>query len=223
MYSIWAQIDDILRCRREVQMRPAASALLWMVGCIAVFGMIYGAVMGAFGGVLHGRMWQVVYAALKVPLLLLGTTLIAWPSFFVFNTLVGLRHDFGRATRAILGAQAGLAVALASFAPLTIVWYATSGDYGNALLFNGAMFAAACFAGQWLLGGHYRMLVESDRRHRWMFWLWLLLYIFIAIQMAWVFRPFVGDPNAPVEFLRREKWGNAYLVVARLIYHALEF
>jgi hypothetical protein len=221
MHAIGTQIDDMLRCRREVQTRPAASALLWMIGCIAVFGAIYGAVMGAFGGIMHGRIWQVVFAAIKVPLLLLGTTAIAWPSFFVFNTLVDLRHDFGRATRAILGAQAGLAVALASFAPLTIVWYATSGDYGNALLFNGAMFAAACFAGQWLLGGHYRMLVESDRRHRWMFWLWLLLYIFIAIQMAWVFRPFVGDPNMPVEFLRREKWGNAYLVVARLIYHAL--
>jgi di/tricarboxylate transporter len=104
---------------------------------------------------------------------------------------------------------------------LTVVWYASSSDYADALRFNGVMFAIACFAGQWLLRDHYRLLVESDHRHRWMFWLWLLLYIFVAIQMAWVLRPFVGAPGAPVEFLRREKWGNAYLVVARLIYEAM--
>jgi hypothetical protein len=34
-------------------------------------------------------------------------------------------------------------------------------------------------------------------------------------------RPFIGDPNEPVEFFRREKWGNAYLVVVQLIYDAV--
>jgi hypothetical protein len=221
MTTFLMQIDDILRSRQAVQSRPARSALLWMVGCITVFGMIYGAVMGAFGGVLNDRVWQLVYSALKVPLLLLGTSLIAWPSFFVLNTLVGLRRDFARATTALMAAQAGLAIVLASLAPLTIVWYASSGDYADAIRFNGMMFAMASFAGQWLLRDHYRLLIERDRRHRWMFWLWLLLYIFVAIQMAWVLRPFVGDPSVPVEFFRREKWGNAYLVVARLIFNAL--
>lgn len=221
MTTLLTQIDDILRSRQAVQSRPARSALLWMVGCIVAFGMVYGAVMGAFGGISNERLWQVVYSALKVPLLLLGTSLIAWPSFFVFNTLVGLRRDFARATTALIAAQAGLAIVLASLAPLTVVWYASSGNYADAVRFNGMMFATACCAGQWLLRDHYRLLIESDPRHRWMFWLWLLLYIFVAIQMAWVLRPFVGDPSAPVEFFRREKWGNAYLVVARLIYEAM--
>jgi len=221
MTSLWTQIDDILRRRRAVQSRSTGSAMLWMIGCIAGFGLAYGAVMGAFGGVSGDRPWQVAYSALKTPLLLLGTSLIAWPSFFVFNTLVGLRRDFARATTALMAAQAGLAIALASLAPLTVVWYASSSDYGDALRFNGAMFAVACFAGQWLLRDHYRLLIESDPRHRWMFWLWLAIYVFVAIQMSWVLRPFVGDPNAPVEFFRREKWGNAYLVVGRLIYDAL--
>jgi hypothetical protein len=218
MMTLLAEIDDILRSRRLVQSRPARSALRWMIGCIVVFGMTYGAVMGAFGGVRGERCWQVLYAALKVPLLLLGTSLIAWPSFFVLNTLVGLRRDFARATTALMAAQAGLAIVLASLAPLTVVWYACSSNYGDALRFNGMMFAVASLAGQWLLSDHYCLLIERDARHRWMFWTWLAIYIFVAIQMAWVFRPFVGDPSAPVEFFRREKWGNAYLVVAKLIY-----
>jgi hypothetical protein len=221
MLALLTQIDDVLRRREVVQSRPGGFALLWMVGCITAFGMFYGAVMGAFGGIWNERLWQAACSAVKVPLLLLGTSLIVWPSFFVLNTLAGLRHDFVRATTALMAAQAGLAVVLGSLAPLTIVWYATSSDYGDALRFNGIMFAIACFAGQWLLRDHYRLLIENDRRHRWMFWLWLLLYIFVAIQMAWVLRPFVGAPSAPVEFLRRDKWGNAYLVVARLIYEAM--
>jgi hypothetical protein len=221
MTKLLARIDDILRCRRAIQARSARSALLWMVGCVAAFGMAYGAVMGAFGGVCGERAWQAVYSALKVPLLLLGTSLIAWPSFFVLNTLVGLRRDFFRAAMALMAAQAGLAIVLASLAPLTIVWYASSSSYGDAICFNGVMFAVACFAGQWLLRDHYRLLVQRDSRHRWMFWIWLVIYIFVGIQMAWVLRPFVGDPNAPVEFFRQEKWGNAYVVVARLIYEAV--
>ena len=50
---------------------------------------------------------------------------------------------------------------------------------------------------------------------------WLVIYIFVGIQMAWILRPFVGDPGVPIEFFRRESWGNAYLVVARLIYEAV--
>ena len=218
MNTFLSQIDDILRDRRTVQSRSAGAALLWMVGCIAAFGLTYGAVMGAFGGIWGERLWQAVYSAIKVPLLLLGTSLLACPSFFVLNTLAGLRRDFLRATTALMAAQAGVAIVLASLAPLTIVWYASSNDYAAAVCFNGAMFAVACFAGQWLLRDHYRLLVRSDAKHRWMFWIWLVTYIFVGIQMAWILRPFVGDPNAPVEFFRQEKWGNAYVVVAQLLY-----
>ena len=221
MITLLLQIDNILRSRRAVQSRSAGATLGWMVGCIIAFGMTYGAVMGAFGGVCGERFWMAVFSALKVPLLLVGTSLIAWPSFFVLNTLVGLRRDFARATIALMASQAGLAIVLASLAPLTIVWYASSANYNDAICFNGVMFAIASCAGQWLLRDHYRLLVERDARHRWMFWTWLLIYIFVAIQMAWVLRPFIGDPAAPVEFFRREKWGNAYLVIARLIFEAL--
>lgn len=46
-----------------------------------------------------------------------------------------------------------------------------------------------------------------------------LLYIFVAIQMAWTLRPFVGDPNpeVPIVFLRSGEIDNAYLEVFRLI------
>ena len=63
----------------------------------------------------------------------------------MLNSLLGLRSDFGRAVRSLVAAQAGLAIVLASLAPFTLVWYASSARYSEALLFNGAMFAVASF------------------------------------------------------------------------------
>ncbi len=221
MSGLLVQIDDILRRRGPLLLHPTRSALLRLILCVVAFGTFYGAIMGGFGGIQGERLWQIFNSALKVPLLLLGTSLIAWPSFFVLNTLVGLRRDFARATTALMAAQAGLAVVLASLAPLTVVWYASSADYAAALRFNGLMFAIASFAGQGLLRGHYRLLIQRNSKHRWMLGTWLVIYIFVGIQMAWILRPFVGDPGAPIEFFRRESWGNAYVVVARLIYDAV--
>jgi hypothetical protein len=214
--------DDILR-RRGLAARPAEGgrALVWLAAAVLLFGIAYGTAMGVFGGVLGDRLWQVLYSAAKVPLLLLATFLIGLPSFFVLNTLLGLRRDLADAVRAVMATQAGLAIVLASLAPFTLLWYASSADYEAALRFNGLMFAAASLAGQALLRGYYRPLVQRNPRHRWMLWTWLAIYVFVGIQMAWLLRPFVGAPGSPVQFLRREGWGNAYEVVAKLIYDAV--
>ena len=205
--------------------RPAPSRavarLAGLAAVVLVFGMTYGTAMGLFGGVAGDRVWQVLYSAAKVPFLLLATFVISLPSFLVLNTLAGLRRDTTEALRAVLATQAGLAIVLASLAPFTLLWYASSADYELALLFNGAMFAAASLAGQALLRAYYRPLVQRNSRHRWMLWTWLGIYVFVGIQMAWLLRPFVGDPGLPVQFFRRGSWGNAYEVVARLIWDAL--
>jgi hypothetical protein len=175
--------------------------------------MVYGMAMGAFG--LNG--FQVFYSALKVPLLLAATTALALPSFFVLNTLLGLRADFGRAVRAVLGTQAAVGIVLAALAPYTALWYLTSNDYQEALLFNGLMFLVASGSAQWVLRRRYRPLVAVNRRHRWMLWVWVLIYAFVGIQMGWLLRPFVGSPDQPATFFRTGAWGNAYVVVFDMI------
>lgn len=180
-----------------------------VLGC----GFFYGAVMGSFGGI----GWQVVYAGAKVPLLLLATFAISVPSFFVLNTLLGVRQDFAAARRAILGSQAGLAIVLAALAPYTALWYASTTDYAGALRFNALMFALASFTAQALLRRAYRPLIARSPQHRRLLRVWLVLYVFVAIQMAWVLRPFVGAPGVPPQFFRDDVWGNAYVVVGRLL------
>jgi hypothetical protein len=177
--------------------------------------------MGSFGGVWGERFWQVAISAVKVPFLLLTTFAISVPSFFILNTLLGLRADFAAVVRILLAGQAGLTIVLGALAPYTLLWYASSGEYTWAVLFNGLMFAVASFTAQWMLRGWYRPLIARNPRHRWLLGAWLAVYVFVGIQMAWVLRPFVGEPGSPVEFVRAESWGNAYVVVGRVVWEAL--
>ena len=55
--------------------------------------------------------------------------------------------------------------------------------------------------------------VAKDPRHRIARRLWVVLYVFVAIQLAWVLRPFVGSPNLDVHFFREGAWSNAYVVL----------
>lgn len=190
---------------------PRAGVFARLLLTTILFGMLYGSVMGTFGGVGHGRALQVLYAAVKVPMLLLVGFLLSVPSFFVLNTVLGVRADFADVWRALLATQAGLTVVLASLAPFTAFWYVSDGDYDAALTFNAAMFGVATLAAQAMLRRAYRPLVARNPRHRWLLRMWLATYAFVTIQMAWVLRPFVGSPDAPVSFFRSEAWGNAYV------------
>ena len=222
MTPYFHRLDDLLRGRTEItQSGRVSRAVAWLAMQVLVFGVAYGTVMGTFGGVFGERFWQVAYSAAKVPLLLLVTFGIGLPSFFVLNTLYGLRDDFGEAVRALLAAQAGMTLILAALAPFTMLWYASSADYASATLFNGVMFAIATVSAQWLLREFYRPLIHRQPRHRWLLRGWLVIYVFVGIQMAWVLRPFIGDPHQPVQFFRDDAWGNAYVVVVQLIWEKI--
>ncbi len=194
--------------------RAAGSLLVLMIA----FGLLYGSAMGLFSGVRGQHVWQVIYSALKVPMLMAVTFVVALPSFFVLNTLMGVREDFGRVLRALLATQAGLTIILASFAPFTLLWYVSCANYQAAILFNAMMFGLASIAAQRLLRQYYRPLIRANPVHRPLMRIWLGIFAFVGIQMGYVLRPFIGDPAAATTFLRTDPWGNAYVVVVQLIF-----
>jgi hypothetical protein len=222
MWTMLFQADSLLRARPWAVEGGYTSRKLAQLGImVAVFGITYGAVMGSFGGMLGEHFLQVVYSAVKVPFLLLGTFVLSLPSFFVVNTLFGLRSDFSHSLRALLATQAGLTIILASFAPFTILWYASSSNYRGAILFNTLMFGCASFTAQWLLRRFYEPLIRRNPRHRLLLRAWLVIYAFVGIQMAWVLRPFIGYPDAPTQFFRQDAWGNAYVRLANILWSFL--
>ncbi|MBC8108566.1 MAG: hypothetical protein H7Z14_18415 [Anaerolineae bacterium] len=175
--------------------------------------LIYGAAMGCS----DARPIQILYSAIKLPLLLSVTFVFCLPSFFVINTVVGVRQDFLRVLRALLASQASITVALCSFAPLTLFWYLSTGNHELHILFNVIAFGVASVAGQVVLRRHYAPLTASAPVHTKLLKLWLIVFSFVGIQAAWVLRPFIGDPTRGTQFMRDDPWTNAYVWLARMI------
>ena len=218
MTAFLLRADSLLRAGPEaIAAGRTRAALLHLGTLVVVFGMFYGAVMGAFTGFDASHRLQVLYSALKVPLLLQAAFLLALPSFFVLNTLAGLRDDFGEAMRALVATQAGLTIILASLSPLTALWYVSSTDYESAILFNAFMFAVASFAAQLLLRRFYAPLIARSEKHRWLLRAWLIVYAFVGIQLGWLLRPFIGNPHVPTQFFREDMWGNACIQAFKLV------
>jgi hypothetical protein len=213
MNEFLQRVDDILRGMES----EAPNAWRRWIGYSLLFGTFYGAAMGCFGGWGAGRALQILFSALKVPLLLQVTFVLSLPSFFLLNTLLGLREDFGCALRALLETQAGAAIILASLAPFTLVFYASSSNYEAAVLFNFVLFALSSLCAQKLLRRRYRALIARTGRHRQLLWGWMILYGFVGVQMGWVLRPFIGAPNVPVHFFRAGAWGNVYEVLCGML------
>jgi hypothetical protein len=184
-------------------------------------GAFYGLVMGAFGGFTGDRPLQMIYSSVKVPILIALTGAMAMPSFFVLNSLLGLRSDFGEVMRALAITQTAVAVILASLAPYTAVWYVSTMNYHEATLFNALMFGIASLAAQWVLRRRYAPLIARNPRHRVMLRIWLGVYAFVGIQLGWVLRPFIGQPGRPVTFFREDAWGNAYVYILETLWSVL--
>lgn len=176
-------------------------------------------VMGYF----NTKPLQALYSGIKVPMLLGISTLICLPSFYAINALLGLRRDFETALRGVLASQAVLGVCLAALGPVTAVIYLSILRYPSAVFFNGVQFTLATIFSQFMLARHYKPLIAANRRHGIGKSAWLVLYVFVAIQMAWVLRPFIGAPGLTTRFFREEAWSNAYVRVVETIGRTLNF
>jgi hypothetical protein len=222
MPEFFSAVDRLLRGEGEfspapplpdVEHAPVRTQLL----IIALFGAAYGAVMGSYGG-LAGDGWkQAVVSAVKVPFLFSVTFALCLPSFFVLNALAGLAQDFRRVLNALLAFQAIAALVLSAVAPITFLFNVSTDFYHFMILWNGVAFGVASLTGHATMRRLYRPLIAGNPRHRQLYRVWMFLYIFVGIEMGWVLRPFIGDPNLPVQFFRRGAWGNAYGEVIRIL------
>ena len=206
-------VEAVLRCEGRHRVGGADVPWAQLAVMVCTGGFAYGLVMGSYSG----RSLQALYSGIKVPMLLGVSSVICLPSFYVINSLLGLRRDFTAAFRGIVAAQATLALCLAALAPVTAVIYLSIDNYPLATMFNGIQFALATIGGQSTLTQHYRPLIRTNPRHLVGKWAWAFVYVFVAIQMAWVLRPFIGAPDLPPAFFREDAWSNAYVVVTRTV------
>ena len=175
---------------------------------------LYGTVLGAWHG---GR--QALYAAVKLPLVLVLTSALTLLFNWMVGTALGLRLGFAHTAVLTFLALATAGLPLASLAP--IAWFftvslpppSTDARLAHNLLYllHTAQVGGCGLAGAAALWQLLRRLRPDARRLRAIFAAWLLTFALVGGEVAWALRPFVGSVYEPTTFLRRDAFdGNVY-------------
>ena len=168
----------------------------------------YGAAAGTYAGPL-----QALSAAIKLPVLFLGTLLICFPGFFVIQVLVGSRLRLAQVLALITGALALSAIVLAAIVPVALFFLLTGANYHFLELLHVAIVLGSGLVGMAALHEGLAFACEKrgvyPRRAMTIMQVWAVLFAFVGIQMAWNLRPFVGDRAEPFKVFRHYE-GNFY-------------
>lgn len=172
-------------------------AMRYLAGCAALTFFstcAYGAIIGSFAGV-----EQALLAALKLPLVVLGSAAICLPSFYVFQCLMGARLSLRQAAQSIALLAAAASLILLACAP--IVWFFSMSTEMDSpafvALLHMAVAAAGSFFGMRLL---WRMRVYLELRMPGerlfdgrVLALWLALFLVVTAQMACFMGPLMSQ------------------------------
>ena len=182
-------------------------ALWTLVGLCA----LYGAATGAYASPA-----QAVSAALKLPLLFLGTLAICFPGFFVIQVLVGSRLRLLQVLTLVLGALSLSAILLAAAVPITVFFLSTGANYYFLTLLHVVIVLGAGLVGMVALHDGLASACEKrgvyPKKAMTIMKVWAVLFAFVGIQMAWNFQPFVGNRGQPFQLFRHNE-GNFYTAV----------
>lgn len=105
----------------------------------------YGVCMGTYGlaGRAEPEFRYMLADAVKVPLLLLLTLVVTFPSLYVFTALAGSRLRAADVARLMAGGVGVLTAVLAGLGPIVAFFSVTTTSYPFVVLLNVAVFAAA--------------------------------------------------------------------------------
>ena len=185
--------------------------LVYALGTLLGLSALYGAAAGAYSGPA-----QAVSAALKLPLLFLGTLAICFPGFFVVQVLVGSRLRLDQNLALVLGALSLSAILLSAVVPITVFFLFTGANYYFLTLLHVLIVLGAGLVGMVALHDGLAFACEKrgvyPKKAMTIMKVWAVLFAFVGIQMAWNLQPFVGDRGKPFQLFRHNE-GNFYTAV----------
>jgi hypothetical protein len=188
---------------RDLHGKISYSLLTLLVLCA-----FYGASAGAYAGPV-----QALSAAIKLPVLFLGTLAICFPGFFVIQVLVGSRLRLAQVLALTTGALALSAIVLAAIVPVGLFFLLTGANYHFLELLHVVIVLGSGLVGMAALHEGLAFACEKrgvyPRRAMTIMQVWAVLFAFVGIQMAWNLRPFVGDREVPFQVFRHYE-GNFY-------------
>ncbi len=140
-------IERLLRDRagvwEQISQERGLSTLTWnMLASSGVALFFYGAVLGASHSAL-----QAVVSAVKLPLLFLITLAICLPTLYLFNLVFGARLSVRQALALVLVTITVTATLTLAFAPISLFFLVTAGNYSFNKVLNVAILTLAAMVG----------------------------------------------------------------------------
>jgi len=201
---------------REWITRRQANLVVFCVAAIVIGAGAYGAVMGCWRDTL-----QAIYTGIKLPLVILLTTLGNGLLNGILAPLLGFNATFRQSLTIVLITFATASVILGALSPvaLFVVWntpplgVATqlfSPEYGFMQLTLAVLIACAGVAGNLHVVPLLSQWTKSAAVARKVLLAWLAGNLFLGSQICWVLRPFIWDPAGPTRFIGREYFGGSF-------------
>lgn len=175
---------------------------------LAVFAFLYGAAMGSY----HS-LEQAAAAGVKVVVLFTLALLICFPALYIIQFILGSRLKVGQMAAIILSGFVLTSAIMLSFIPIIVFFLLTGGNYYFLQLLHIGVFA---FGGLFGLRNVIEALKYSCEEKSiypqtgvTVFKVWIVIFAFVSMQLAWNLRPFLGDREEPFK-LFRDYEGNFY-------------
>ena len=183
------------------------------IAATALFGALYGASMGTYAGGV-----QIIFDAIKIPMLLLVAVFVSLPTYYVLNGILGGEMSLRQMAVLFMISITVMATMMIAFLPVTLFFMLTTPErtfaaYAFTVLLNVFFFGiSGVTAVSYLLRGFSKIHGENRK--------WVPAMItgsgvlaFVGTQLAWVLRPYF---HLSTTFIAPPS-GNFYIAVIELI------
>lgn len=199
-----AQVAE--QCRSD---RDVASIARTALVTLAVAAMAFGAAVGSWRG---GK--QIAFAALKMPIAILGTLAIAAPAFYVLAAIFGRPWALRPVLALLLSAGARFALVLLALTPPLWLTIDFGAPYDVIKLAATLAYGLAGLAGLEVI---VRGLGDGAGK-RMTILLFVGVFMLIGAQSAWVLRPYLGSPGDPdVALFTRAREGGLVVQLVKSV------
>jgi len=181
---------------------------------IAVFTFFYGAIMGSYNSFL-----QATTSGMKLCALIFLTLAICFPSFYIVQLVLGSKVKIHQLGVILLSGFLMTTTIMLAFAPI-VLFFQLSGDNYNFLQFLhvGVLIFSGFFGMRAVLDALRTSFAETGIYPKIglsIFRIWVIIFAFVGIQLAWNLRPFLGSKQMPYELVRQDTQGNFYSTMLR--------
>ena len=181
---------------------------------IALFSFCYGIIMGSYNS------WmQAVSSGAKLMSLLFLTLIICFPSFYIVQLVLGSKVKIKQLAVMMLSGFLMTTTIMLAFAPIVLLFQLSGDNYNFLKFLHVGVFVFSGFFGMRAVldalknsfaeQGVYPQIGLS------IFRVWVIIFAFVGIQLAWNLRPFVGYKSMAFELLRNDTQGNFYSSMIR--------